>query len=81
MQQKCAVIRMALCCLLRDPAHGLTPAQVAWVTGKLADREWVPTPAERTKLAPVLLAWAQARQPQSLAVLERQWESASGTGP
>ena len=64
-----AVLRMALALYLCDPTHGLTPAQEAWLRARLADRTWIPTPAERARLREPLLAYAAVYWPGSTEVL------------
>jgi len=52
------LLRMALTCWCIDPAHGLTPAQHAWLTARLAARTPL-TPEERARLRAPLLAWCR----------------------
>lgn len=54
-----AALRMACAMWLRDPATTLDPAQARWLRTRLATRRPF-TPAELAKLAPALLAWADA---------------------
>ncbi len=68
------VLRMACALWLCDPAHGLTPAQLAWLTARLANPDWRPTVRERALLKTPLLAWCAARQPGSLAIIAQQFE-------
>ena len=67
------VLRMACALWSCDPAHGMTPAQMAWLTARLADPDWRPSARERAALQPVLLGWCARAHPQSLALIEQQF--------
>jgi hypothetical protein len=68
-----ALLRVALVCWSIDPSHGMTPAQHAWLTARLAAQTPL-LPKERARLCAPLLAWC--RQPggeQLAAVIQHQY--------
>lgn len=59
MTDATAALRMACAMWLRDAATTLDPAQARWLTTRLATRQAF-TSREVAKIAPALLAWADA---------------------
>lgn len=55
------ILRFTLACMVGDTRAGLAPHQRAWLRAWMIDPVHTFSPAQRAKLIPVALAWADAR--------------------
>lgn len=62
------VLRLAVAAWLRDPAAALSPEQRTWLTTRLQNRAWSPSPNVCTPLA----AWATALDARLGAIVQAQ---------